>query len=1370
MKNKILIVVSLLLISLLWIAASGHQKKSDPAQVVSITRAALKDAGFEKIKVTDDGSGVLVLRGSVNSENDAVEIEKIALQQERVRQVDRSNLTWEDIRPAPYLGLILFADTLVVTGEVNNHTVKAKILKDFQETFGPSQKIEDRIEVSRAIDNPPTFYAPAEGARSLDFFQPEGAVAAIRNDGNWSGGGSELSDEALVASLANAVNNDHAATDLVSLLRSRENTQRLGQELANTNTSLAAVKVAKEESDRIRSEAEVSAAKAITDAQEAVRTRDKALAEARLAQQKKAEAIQAATEAKSTAEKALAAEAEAKARENAAQKQRAAAYTARETAKKALAATEAKNRQLSDVARKLQATRNNLGKALAAKALAEKEAARIPAMLEAQATAEAAATAARKKAVTAMEKAIQLEADLNTANSELEAIPKLEKDNSELTKKLTTSSDELNKATAEAERSAKMARTSSLAQAEKTKQLAMLETKLAAAEQAKVESIKEGAALLRQIKELEVANTRNSEETRIAKENMAKALRAATATSVEASRRMEEALKERAVAVGERDIAQRAATEARRVAAKAKTVADAALAARNKLESDLQVALAKQLQSARSTEQAAALLEKQKAAAAEAGAARQLAQAALAEAQAKLTAQAKLGAELKALQNKEQALAEEVRKATDLITAERKARNEAVDATRKAEQALATALTAREKSDKEIAEQITQRDGQITALNAQIEGFKQQLAKRPDPNIQKKTSAALTQLKKDQELTLAQLHRAEAGRDKAVAENKKLSLALENNIIDAAALDQVVQQLQASKDAFTQLESKNQNSEQALQKALADLGTAKKGNNDLNTRNKELAENLKRLGEALKNKDGELADLKHQQQTLTEQLAKAVNDAATLKQRSEKKEKVTAESAARLAELQKQLDASKTKGNQSDARNKELENLIAQLKEKQKASAEAASKLQATLEANAALGKELANLKNQLTGSAGKISGLEQALDTSKGQLSKLEQATAAAAAKQAELEKQLDASTARGNQSDARNKELENLIAQLKEKQKVSAEAASRLQATLEANAALGKELANLKNQLTGSAGKISGLEQALNTSKGQLSKLEQNAQKASGRITNLEQAAEKSAADAFREAEMRLRADEKKKNIENALAGTRAELAKAQKTAEEVQRLTQETKKLMADIDSKNTQVVEAMSLKEKAENEAKTTLARLNETQGSLDMLKGTNAELTASKDSLEKSLAKQMVDLRNLRAQMEALKNDKNQIQGRAEELKKRFVQIDPIRYSLNSANVTAQQERVLAQITEILDAFPNARFEIIGHTCDVGEREGNLNLSKQRAENLVKFLIKKGVTEDKLKSRGVADDQPLAPNDSTENRRKNRRVEITFQDS
>ena len=1269
MKNKILIVVSLLLISLLWIAASGHQKKSDPAQVVSITRAALKDAGFEKIKVTDDGSGVLVLRGSVNSENDAVEIEKIALQQERVRQVDRSNLTWEDIRPAPYVGLILFADTLVVTGEVNNHTVKAKILKDFQETFGPSQKIEDRIEVSRAIDNPPTFYAPAEGARSLDFFQPEGAVAAIRNDGNWSGGGSELSDEALVASLANAVNNDHAATDLVSLLRSRDNTQRLGQELANTNTSLAAVKVAKEESDRIRSEAEVSAAKAITDAQEAVRTRDKALAEARLAQQKKAEAIQAATEAKSTAEKALAAEAEAKARENAAQKQRAAAYTARETAKKALAATEAKNRQLSDVARKLQATRNNLGKALAAKALAEKEAARIPAMLEAQATAEAAATAARKKAVTAMEKAIQLEADLNTANSELEAIPKLEKDNSELTKKLTTSSDELNKATAEAERSAKMARTSSLAQAEKTKQLAMLETKLAAAEQAKVESIKEGAALLRQIKELEVANTRNSEETRIAKENMAKALRAATATSVEASRRMEEALKERAVAVGERDIAQRAATEARRVAAKAKTVADAALAARNKLESDLQVALAKQLQSARSTEQAAALLEKQKAAAAEAGAARQLAQAALAEAQAKLTAQAKLGAELKALQNKEQALAEEVRKATDLITAERKARNEAVDATRKAEQALATALTAREKSDKEIAEQITQRDGQITALNAQIEGFKQQLAKRPDPNIQKKTSAALTQLKKDQELTLAQLHRAEAGRDKAVAENKKLSLALENNIIDAAALDQVVQQLQASKDAFTQLESKNQNSEQALQKALADLGTAKKGNNDLNTRNKELAENLKRLGEALKNKDGELADLKHQQQTLTEQLAKAVNDAATLKQRSEKKEKVTAESAARLAELQKQLDASKTKGNQSDARNKELENLIAQLKEKQKASAEAASKLQATLEANAALGKELANLKNQLTGSAGKISGLEQ-----------------------------------------------------------------------------------------------------ALNTSKGQLSKLEQNAQKASGRITNLEQAAEKSAADAFREAEMRLRADEKKKNIENALAGTRAELAKAQKTAEEVQRLTQETKKLMADIDSKNTQVVEAMSLKEKAENEAKTTLARLNETQGSLDMLKGTNAELTASKDSLEKSLAKQMVDLRNLRAQMEALKNDKNQIQGRAEELKKRFVQIDPIRYSLNSANVTAQQERVLAQITEILDAFPNARFEIIGHTCDVGEREGNLNLSKQRAENLVKFLIKKGVTEDKLKSRGVADDQPLAPNDSTENRRKNRRVEITFQDS
>jgi len=55
------------------------------------------------------------------------------------------------------------------------------------------------------------------------------------------------------------------------------------------------------------------------------------------------------------------------------------------------------------------------------------------------------------------------------------------------------------------------------------------------------------------------------------------------------------------------------------------------------------------------------------------------------------------------------------------------------------------------------------------------------------------------------------------------------------------------------------------------------------------------------------------------------------------------------------------------------------------------------------------------------------------------------------------------------------------------------------------------------------------------------------------------------------------------------------------------------------------------------------------------------------------------------------------------------------------------------------------------------------------LSRERAKALRDFLMQKGVPADLLKSRGVADVEPVAPNTNEENRRKNRRVEIEILD-
>ena len=70
-------------------------------------------------------------------------------------------------------------------------------------------------------------------------------------------------------------------------------------------------------------------------------------------------------------------------------------------------------------------------------------------------------------------------------------------------------------------------------------------------------------------------------------------------------------------------------------------------------------------------------------------------------------------------------------------------------------------------------------------------------------------------------------------------------------------------------------------------------------------------------------------------------------------------------------------------------------------------------------------------------------------------------------------------------------------------------------------------------------------------------------------------------------------------------------------------------------------------------------------------------------------------------------------------------------------------------------------------ELRGHTDDVGSLESNQRLSEERARNVAKFLMLRGVTADKIKVVGYGKTQPLANNSTEEGRALNRRVEIRF---
>ena len=74
----------------------------------------------------------------------------------------------------------------------------------------------------------------------------------------------------------------------------------------------------------------------------------------------------------------------------------------------------------------------------------------------------------------------------------------------------------------------------------------------------------------------------------------------------------------------------------------------------------------------------------------------------------------------------------------------------------------------------------------------------------------------------------------------------------------------------------------------------------------------------------------------------------------------------------------------------------------------------------------------------------------------------------------------------------------------------------------------------------------------------------------------------------------------------------------------------------------------------------------------------------------------------------------------------------------------------------------------AELELMGHTDNVGSELENLQLSRDRAEAVKQFLVKKcGFESRRIQVSGYGETRPICDNDTEEGRRCNRRVEVVF---
>jgi outer membrane protein OmpA-like peptidoglycan-associated protein len=99
------------------------------------------------------------------------------------------------------------------------------------------------------------------------------------------------------------------------------------------------------------------------------------------------------------------------------------------------------------------------------------------------------------------------------------------------------------------------------------------------------------------------------------------------------------------------------------------------------------------------------------------------------------------------------------------------------------------------------------------------------------------------------------------------------------------------------------------------------------------------------------------------------------------------------------------------------------------------------------------------------------------------------------------------------------------------------------------------------------------------------------------------------------------------------------------------------------------------------------------------------------------------------------------------------------------FAFDKSNLTAQAKDTLQQVVRTLQAYPDAKIEIEGHTDSVGSETYNQALSERRALSVKNYLISQGIAERRITTRGFGESQPVADNATAEGRTENRRVVI-----
>lgn len=101
------------------------------------------------------------------------------------------------------------------------------------------------------------------------------------------------------------------------------------------------------------------------------------------------------------------------------------------------------------------------------------------------------------------------------------------------------------------------------------------------------------------------------------------------------------------------------------------------------------------------------------------------------------------------------------------------------------------------------------------------------------------------------------------------------------------------------------------------------------------------------------------------------------------------------------------------------------------------------------------------------------------------------------------------------------------------------------------------------------------------------------------------------------------------------------------------------------------------------------------------------------------------------------------------------------------FDFDSAVLKADAKPVLNSTKKSFDMYPNMKVQVEGYADSTGPENYNKILSEKRAKSVMNYLVNSvGVSASRLTAVGFGESNPAYPNDTKENRAKNRRVVFT----